>query len=295
MRRTIRFTLVELLVVIAIISVLAGFLLPALEQAIGSAYQVACLNNQKQLYLSMTGYVDDYDGTVAKFDFGREFATSAPWAGSYSQWPNNIIQTNNTPYGRVINHGIWMEGERITPDLYFCPGLSFEDPAGTLDAALAKYQGPLAELLRSAGNSGYSGVTVLNFVGYALNTQVTPHTGWPGSAMDSGGRGWKHHQLNSSIPLLADHRSWAPAISHHDGRGFNVAYGDGSAGFQTTAAIIAAGIEARSTIGSGRFDSYATYWAGRTEMPNDPREDRDFAGDGNAMRCFCPKLPVESF
>ena len=128
------FTLIELLVVIAIIAILAGMLLPALNNAKSVARNSKCIAQEKQFFLALNDYSDSNNG----------WGPVVKYSGGFTRWPAQMFV-----------------GSYLTQlKLYICPEAASYEYAEYVFHAKGKNS---TSLLTA------SGLTYFNYVHYTIN------------------------------------------------------------------------------------------------------------------------------
>lgn len=117
------FTLTELLVVIGIISVLAGLILPVLEDTLDAARQINCVNNLKQIGIAELLYTDDWDGKLPLGIYYNEAGDEVKmyFGPAINDSEGNPIVIHGAPYDvtpRAGQQPVLVEGEYLGISTY---------------------------------------------------------------------------------------------------------------------------------------------------------------------------------
>ncbi len=152
------FTLIELLVVISIIAILAGLLLPALNQARSKARGIACSVQLKQMGLAFAQYADDNKEYLPNHSYNKINDPAKIWG-------NGTLGTATTTiWGNVL-----IMGKYLSKNTFKCPGHPKADEGlgnyamgGWCSYGIA-YRGPGSSEFVGGTTTGHCRITQIKF------------------------------------------------------------------------------------------------------------------------------------
>ncbi len=213
------FTLIELLVVIAIIAILAAILFPVFARARENARRASCQSNMKQMALSLTQYIQDYDEKYPNLTTGAGAPGPYGWVDTMQPYIKSmqIVQcpSDTTDPGTgagsagytdyYINAALGNTGTATSP-VYNVGGIS---QAAVENSSLTIL------LADGAGSSPYS-TARYRANGYTIegaSTVTSPGYGPVGGGLVTSGSIYQKHLEGFNLAFVDGHVKWSKTES----------------------------------------------------------------------------------